>query len=223
MNTHDIERLLDRMEREGSTPIDWPEYHNARAAVEADRKHAVDLIARYQEKIRALEVENYALVSELDDRKCGSEPVAWAIFADNGNIRIWARKPMSHPDCVPLYTAPQPAEPAAVPPGWRLVPCEPTLAMLDSADEAIRDFPRPASPYEIPSAPKIVYYRALLSAAPMPPAQPQPYGNTDAGELHRFYGVETDADLIAAQQRHIEKLQARPVYGQAAVTRQREG
>lgn len=49
------------------------------------------------------------------DRKRRGEPVAWAMFADNGNIRIWARKPMSHPDCVPLYTAPQPAEPMKVP------------------------------------------------------------------------------------------------------------
>jgi len=28
-------------------------------------------------------------------------------------------------------------------------------------------------------------------------------------DLHKFYGVENDADLIAAQQHHIEKLQAR--------------
>lgn len=39
MTTHDkIENLLDRMEREGVTPIDWPEYYEARAAIEADRQ-----------------------------------------------------------------------------------------------------------------------------------------------------------------------------------------
>ena len=65
--------------------------------------------------------------------------------------------------------------------GWRLMPCEPTLAMLDSADEAIRDFPMPVSRYETPLSPKTAYYRAMLAAAPTPPAQQQASGN--AGEL----------------------------------------
>ncbi|MAC14238.1 MAG: hypothetical protein CL539_06105 [Alcanivorax sp.] len=34
-------------------------------------------------------------------------PVAWAVFADNGNIRIWGReKPEAFPDAAPLYLAP---------------------------------------------------------------------------------------------------------------------
>ena len=35
------------------------------------------------------------------------EPVAWAVFADNGNIRIWGReKPEAFPEAVPLYLGP---------------------------------------------------------------------------------------------------------------------
>jgi len=34
-------------------------------------------------------------------------PVAWVVFADNGNIRIWGReKPEAFPDAAPLYLAP---------------------------------------------------------------------------------------------------------------------
>lgn len=36
-----------------------------------------------------------------------AEPVAWVVFADNGNIRIWGReKPEAFPDAAPLYLAP---------------------------------------------------------------------------------------------------------------------
>ena len=36
-----------------------------------------------------------------------AEPVAWAVFADNGNIRIWGReKPAGFPDAVPMYLSP---------------------------------------------------------------------------------------------------------------------
>lgn len=45
----------------------------------------------------------------------GSEPVAWAVFAENGNIRIWSQKPLQHP-AMPLYTHPSPPEGMA---GWR--------------------------------------------------------------------------------------------------------
>lgn len=36
-----------------------------------------DLISAYQGKVRALESENYSLVSDLDDRQARDEPVAW--------------------------------------------------------------------------------------------------------------------------------------------------
>lgn len=36
-----------------------------------------------------------------------AEPVAWVVFADNGNIRIWGReKPEAFPEAVPLYLGP---------------------------------------------------------------------------------------------------------------------
>lgn len=66
-----------------------------------------DLPERHKEVIEAYG-QACARAAIEADRKRRGEPVAWAMFADNGNIRIWARKPISHPDCVPLYTAPQP-------------------------------------------------------------------------------------------------------------------
>lgn len=45
----------------------------------------------------------------------------------------------------------------------------------------------------------------LLAASPTPPAE-QPACDT---QLFKFYGVNTSAELIAAQARHIEKLQAK--------------
>lgn len=51
-----------------------------------------------------------------------------------------------------------------------------------------------------------------INAAPVAAQAPQHVPMAAAGpedDLYKFYGVETDAALIAAQQRHIEKLQAR--------------
>ena len=45
----------------------------------------------------------------------GSEPVAWAIFAEGGNIRLWSKKPLLHPSAQPLYTHLSPPEGMA---GW---------------------------------------------------------------------------------------------------------
>jgi len=55
--------------------------------------------------------------------------------------------------------------------------------------------------------------------APAAPAMPAP-----RFDLHKFYGVQNDTDLIAAQARHIEKLQAKlaPMPA-AAIQRVREG
>ncbi|MES2973427.1 MAG: hypothetical protein V4757_07450 [Pseudomonadota bacterium] len=59
--------------------------------------------------------------------------------------------------------------------------------------------------------------RAALSAAPHPAGEVP-------GQLHRFYGVSTDAALIEAQAAHIEKLQAKlPRNDMPAFTRVREG
>lgn len=48
-----------------------------------------------------------------------SEPVAWALFAENGNIRIWSQKPLQHP-AMPLYTHPSPPE--GMVGGWIALP-----------------------------------------------------------------------------------------------------
>lgn len=40
----------------------------------------------------------------------GSEPVAYAMFADNGNIRLWSKAWIPHPDAKPLYLHPSPPE-----------------------------------------------------------------------------------------------------------------
>lgn len=36
------------------------------------------------------------------------KPVAYAVFAENGNIRLWSQQPVDTPRIVPLYSAPQP-------------------------------------------------------------------------------------------------------------------
>lgn len=36
------------------------------------------------------------------------KPVAYAVFAENGNIRLWSQQPVDIPRIVPLYSAPQP-------------------------------------------------------------------------------------------------------------------
>ncbi len=54
--------------------------------------------------------------------------------------------------------------------------------------------------------------------------QAQPSGDPADPLLCKFYGVTTDADLIAAQHRHIEKLQAKlPPTPSFAPQRVREG
>lgn len=39
-----------------------------------------------------------------------SEPVAYAIFSANGNIRLWSKARIPHPDAKPLYLHPSPPE-----------------------------------------------------------------------------------------------------------------
>ena len=54
------------------------------------------------------------------------EPVAWAVFADNGNLRIWGReKPKTFPNAVPLYLRPTVKESLTAE----------SLAQLDSEDQ----------------------------------------------------------------------------------------
>lgn len=65
-----------------------------------------------------------------------------------------------------------------------------------------------------------VAFRAAALEAP----NPTPEGCTSESQLHRFYGVATDADLIEAQAVHIERLQAKlPPTPSMAPQRVREG
>ena len=85
------------------------------------------------------------------------------------------------------------------------IPVEPTEAMLATLREALplgHEYLR-------------AVYAALIDAAP-------PQAGHD--DLRRFYNVTTDAELIAAQARHIEKLQAKlPAVRDEQPRRVREG
>lgn len=93
----------------------------------------------------------------------GSEPVAWAIFAENGNIRMWSAKPDQVKTCatetgqkpVPLYADPSPRN------GMVLVPREPTPEMLRAGDQKT---------WALPS---LDCWRAMLDAAPANPSPPE--------------------------------------------------
>lgn len=78
--------------------------------------------------------ENPAVDGQVERRVM---PCAWAVFAPNGNVRLWATD--SEPvrklaeqeglPLVPLY---------AIPDGYVLVPAEPTPEMLDAANQDLR-------------------------------------------------------------------------------------
>lgn len=93
------------------------------------------------------------------------KPVAWASFAENGNIRIWSTNPLETFgfNTQPLYTHPAPSLQAvgAVPKGFVLVPAQPTNEMLEALTVG-------ASKYD--SWRK--GYSCMLAAAPQPAAAP---------------------------------------------------
>jgi hypothetical protein len=104
----------------------------------------------------------------------GQEPVAWRTFDgeggydyrtydDNENYRAeWEQRNPNHKGWVePLYAAPQPAVAA----GWVMVPADPTLDM----GWAYLDAARESEPFKTHSFNRDGY-RAMLKAAPLPPA-----------------------------------------------------
>lgn len=87
--------------------------------------------------------------------------------------------------CAESHAAsPPPAvEPVALPEGWKLVPVEPTDAMIDAGDE-INEAGAAWSGYaEIPASAE-KHYRAMLAAAPTPPA------STDLREVNERLEAE---------------------------------
>lgn len=100
----------------------------------------------------------------------GQEPVAYALFADGGDIRLWSKKPLAHPHAVPLYTAPQPAVAA----GWVMVPMEATEAMKAAAVKyANGDAVYKNVRAEVLQIEEGIYgevYEAMLSALPPAPS-----------------------------------------------------
>ena len=103
------------------------------------------------------------------DAERGKEAVAWALFAENGNIRIWSSAPEEVKKLaeeqgmtlLPLYLSP------AIPEGWALVPIEPTEAMLKAADDGDRDYTTRNFGAEFPTVTQGPYdhYCAMLAAA----------------------------------------------------------
>mgnify|MGYP000647458160 CR=1 FL=1 len=60
-----------------------------------------------QDSMREVNAAWHAWQAALSANGGEVEPVAWAVFADNGNIRIWGReKPEAFPEAVPLYLGP---------------------------------------------------------------------------------------------------------------------
>lgn len=108
-----------------------------------------------------------------------AEPVAWAYeYLDgfgNWHFHLGQAKPEDHHfrdirNIRPLYAHPPVAEPEA---GWKLVPVEPTVDILNAGWRALKGVNRTVNPTEI------ITYRAMLAAAPTPTAGG---GETVAGD-----------------------------------------
>ena len=102
MNTHDIDLATEIYAASQRAPGEGMEDAIGRIAhlIEADRKRTTELIASYQEKVRALEAENHALVSDLDDRQVRGEPggeIQCRIYHDTEQHRDYL-KARFHPD-----------------------------------------------------------------------------------------------------------------------------
>lgn len=102
----------------------------------AEREAAYDMVDRFLRNNLSSD-EDYAEYSKALDlvlgaslaASTGSEPVAYAVFAENGNIRVWATEPQHVKriaaeqglKLVKLYTHPSPPEGA----GWRPIETAP--------------------------------------------------------------------------------------------------
>lgn len=62
-------------------------------------RDAAGIVEQLKEWVQALEKAPTFTVSQ---------PVAYALFAENGNIRIWSQQPLEITGLVPLYACPAP-------------------------------------------------------------------------------------------------------------------
>lgn len=135
------------------------------------------------ERFLALQALRQALEVEQDEPVAYAVPgaVKWKRRQSEVTIKL-TRKP--HPEygfTEPLYTSPQPAQPA-IPPGWKLVPLEPTTEMVHEIEHASRLG-------GIWTAASI--YQAMLYAAPEAPAQ-QPLTEEQINALLLTHGRGDD-------------------------------
>ena len=167
----------------------------------AEREALMDLIDAYAEArhvggchtYNAKTAEARAKVVASLAASAGSEPVAYAIFAENGNIRVWATEPQHVKriaaeqglKLVKLYTNPSPPEGMA---GWKLVPIEPTKKMIE-AGRWMEYGESSCHMSSVPDGDVIGVWSGMIAAAPTPAAQAdsvaQQVEGGDAGRLLR--------------------------------------
>src|SRR5690625_4620999 len=82
--------------------------HEDYAALELHNEYLLARLRKQGEQLEAIGAGGVSSQRVTSQRR--GEPVAYAVFADNGNIRIWSTEPLEWPEVVPLYAAPQPAE-----------------------------------------------------------------------------------------------------------------
>jgi hypothetical protein len=125
-----------------------------------------DIQENYETWIGCIEYYRHA-----DRQSSQSEPVATvcheAAKGNRGNPVIWFKSPTSLPDGTSLYAAPQQVQDklAVYPPsGWKLVPIEPTEAMLNVVLNG--------TPYEGDNKELMrEAYKIMLSASPTAPIE----------------------------------------------------
>ena len=141
MNTTQTETLAELIERLRSLSIDhgpkgWP------AVRTRDVTALLDRIAELEAQLEAVGaggVSGPLMGRAALSANAGSEPVAWRIdWPDEPELgHYFSEAPTDSGRCQPLYLHPYPPEGMA---GWKLVPIEPTPAMLAAVVTSMDDF-----------------------------------------------------------------------------------